>query len=164
MKTLFVGLFVLLLSSCATVEKNEANRFKEVGDREGLVTVYLYRTYSWVGRLRSVTVHVNGAPAAEFPDESYTVLYLKPGEYEFLIKRDILGGGDDVRNTISIRPGRQVYVKYDRSYRESNRVMLGGYVTSEYNTNYERFISEHPQVALGQLSSLYRVTPLKEVF
>ena len=90
---LFLVGFCFFVAACAPMQDKPAD-FKSAPDGPaGYATLYVFRPFQVIGRGRSPITYINDQKIVDLKAGSYTVIYVKPGQYHIDTKDGSLLGG-----------------------------------------------------------------------
>lgn len=163
MRMILLGV-VLLVVGCATDPGRppDAKPFVEANSRSGLAVLYIYRPAQNIARLVWPEVLLNEKKVVGLRNESYTVVYLKPGKYAVRTEKSTpLSGMGNIPGEFEIPKEGTYFLKFDRSYTEFMSY-VGIYASPSFKTNYERWVLVSRDAAIPDLGKCYYIEPYVE--
>lgn len=165
MRTVLLLVMALIVGGCATDpgRPSKAKSFTELAAARPLVaTVYIYRPGHNIARLVWPEVFFNDSKVVGLRNESYAVVYLKPGRYVIRTEKNMpLSGMGNIPGEFEIPNVGTYFLKLDLSYTEYMG-HAGNYAIPSFKTNYERWVLVSQEAALPELKKCYYIEPYVE--
>ncbi|MGV8073015.1 MAG: DUF2846 domain-containing protein [Syntrophobacteraceae bacterium] len=151
-KQMFVFLLLLFITCCATPPE-KGQRFTRIAEtKPDYSLLYIYRPYEYIGRGVWPEVFFNEIKTVALVNESYTYVYIKPGNYRIRSeKSEFLSGLGNIPGEISIEPNSEYFLLLDRKYQR-----LGFY---NYKAVHERWTLVDKNEAVSEIRRLRFIKP-----
>ncbi|MBL1261869.1 MAG: DUF2846 domain-containing protein [Thiotrichaceae bacterium] len=156
---LTLTLSILLTGCAAPATAPSFNIAKATENRENQSIFYIYREYAEPTAWKP-TIYIDSKEIVSLPQESFSWVYLSPGEHKITSKWSFLAGPPDVEFSVKIEPDKKYYYEITGSSKVTGiaPVPIGILIFSKTTA----LVSDHEEEkAIPQLEKCCRFIPPK---